>query len=154
MSAWTVGCPRPEDTGALGAALARASTPGTVAALVGELGAGKTCFAKGVGQGLEVLEVVVSPTFILIAQYEGRLPLLHADAYRLEQKDLPELGLEELLETWDGVALLEWADRFPDVLPPDHLVVRFVNHDLEITSTGPIHDEVLDRWRKAWFDPG
>lgn len=139
-------------TQALGRALARvAPDRGLVVALVGDLGAGKTAFAQGVGQGLEVGVPIVSPTFVLVAEYEGTRPLLHADVYRIEEQDLPGVGLEELLETWPGVALVEWADRFVDILPDDHLVVRLeVEEDqrlLSVEATGPAAAAALAAWR-------
>lgn len=117
-----VRCPDVAATRALGEALGRAATPGTVVALDGELGAGKTVLAKGVGAGLEVTTRVTSPTFVLVAVHEGRLPLWHADLYRLgDDSELDVLGLEDAA---DGVLLVEWASRFPDVLPTDHLEVH------------------------------
>ncbi|MCB9759322.1 MAG: tRNA (adenosine(37)-N6)-threonylcarbamoyltransferase complex ATPase subunit type 1 TsaE [Alphaproteobacteria bacterium] len=112
-----------DETRALGAALGALAPAGLVVALQGDLGAGKTCFSQGVGQGLGVRGPVTSPTFILLAVHEGgRLPLYHADLYRLgDPSELDELGLEEVLGS-DGVALVEWADRFPELMPADHVV--------------------------------
>ena len=151
---WTLVSPDPDTTRALGRTLGRVAGAGVVVALVGDLGAGKTCFAQGVGQGLEVADAVVSPTFVLIAEHEGRLPLLHADAYRLAAHELPGLGLEEAIEGWPGVALVEWADRFPEVLPCDRLEVHLTEapegRRVAIAATGPLHDAVLEVWRDAW----
>ena len=149
---WNVICATNEDTQALGSLLGLCATSGSVVALVGDLGAGKTSFAQGVGVGLGVAQPVVSPTFVLVAEYpDGRLPLLHADTYRLEAGELEGTGLEESLEQWPGIALVEWADRFPEVLPGDHLVVR-LNYEgagraVSISATGPEHQILLDRWR-------
>ena len=120
-----------DDTRELGAALGRAVDGPAVVALVGDLGAGKTSLAQGVGYGLEVDEDVVSPTFTLVAEYEGRLALLHADVYRLGARELEQIGLEEQLEDWPGLALVEWADRFPDVVPLDHVTCQ-----LRVTEAG------------------
>lgn len=119
----TVYAPDPDATFAAGERLGRAAGPGTCVALVGDLGAGKTLFAKGVGAALGIHRVQ-SPTFaILQAHTGGRLPFWHADLYRLDGPDaLEQLGLEEVIG--DGVLLVEWADRFPEVLPADHLEVR------------------------------
>ncbi|MCB9666028.1 MAG: tRNA (adenosine(37)-N6)-threonylcarbamoyltransferase complex ATPase subunit type 1 TsaE [Alphaproteobacteria bacterium] len=140
-----------DETRALGAALGRLALPGTVVALVGDLGAGKTAFAQGVGEGLGLAHGVQSPTFVLVDEHHGgRLPLVHADLYRLEEAgQLEQLGLEERLEAGDAVGLVEWADRFPHVLPADHLEVRLV-HDgarrrLEIEATGPWHARLAER---------
>lgn len=135
-------CPTADHTFALGEALGRAATPGTVVALIGPLGAGKTVFARGVGAGLEVRTRVQSPTFVIVqAHTGGRLPLWHADLYRLEGDDeIEQLGLEELL-LGDGVVLVEWADRFPGLLPEDHLRVVLAGdgdaREVTVSATGP-----------------
>ncbi len=149
---WQVDCKRPEDTARLGDALGRACAAPAVVALVGPLGAGKTCFAQGVGDALGVVEPVFSPTFVLVAEYWGRLPLLHADVYRLEAQELLETGLEESLESWPGLALVEWADRFPGLLPLDHLraelAVTPTGRRLTVTAAGPQSSALLVRWRE------
>lgn len=112
------------ETEALGAALGRLLQPGDVLALVGDLGAGKTCLARGVAAGLGIDEPVTSPTFILVAEYTTArgFPLYHADCYRFEQAtaEAQAIGLDELLLD-DGVAIVEWAERIETLLPPDHL---------------------------------
>lgn len=134
----TFSCPLPTDTEALGERLAALLAPGVVVALGGELGAGKTVFARGVGRGLGVQTRVQSPTFIIVQWHEGgRLQLAHADLYRLgDDEELEHLGIPEL--TRDGVLLVEWASRFPDVLPPDHLevVLREVEMGREVEMVG------------------
>ena len=108
------------ETETLGAALGRLLQPGDVLALVGDLGAGKTCLARGVARGLGIDEPVTSPTFILVAQYAtaAGFPLYHADCYRLEQAaaEALDIGLDELLLD-DGVAIVEWAERIESLLP-------------------------------------
>jgi tRNA threonylcarbamoyladenosine biosynthesis protein TsaE len=100
------------DTEALGARLGEASRPGDVLLLEGPLGAGKTVLARGIARGLGVAGEVSSPTFVLVHQHLGRLPLVHADLYRLESRaEIDALGLLELAE--DGVLVVEWADRAP-----------------------------------------
>jgi tRNA threonylcarbamoyladenosine biosynthesis protein TsaE len=112
------------ETEALGAALGQLLLPGDVLALVGDLGAGKTCLARGVARGLGIDEPVTSPTFILVAQYSSAagFPLYHADCYRFEQAttEAMDIGLDELLLD-DGVAIVEWAERIEALLPADHL---------------------------------
>jgi tRNA threonylcarbamoyladenosine biosynthesis protein TsaE len=105
--------------------------PGTVVALVGHLGAGKTRLAQAVAEAFGVnRDAVTSPTFVLLQEYAGRLPLYHFDAYRLRDVDeFLALGADELLWS-DGVCLVEWADRVIDALPVDRILV-------EIEPVGP-----------------
>lgn len=152
---WTVRLDSADETRAFGRALGRVAEPGTVVALVGDLGTGKTVFAQGVGEGLGLDDGVVSPTFVLVAEHCGRLDLLHADLYRVEEAaELEGIGFEEQLEHWPGVALVEWADRFPEVLPLDHLRVELSGtghgRQARVRATGERHGRVEGRWRVAW----
>ncbi len=112
-----------------------------VIALVGELGSGKTCFTKGLALGLGVSPdtIITSPSFSLINEYEGRHTLFHLDVYRLESlSDFLSAGLEEYFYQ-DGVVVMEWADRWPEILPEWKLEVGFViiDHSLrKITLSG------------------
>ena len=120
-----------DDTAHLGILLADALEPGIVVALVGNLGAGKTRLVQAIAAAMGVeREDVNSPTFVLIQEYDGRLPIYHFDAYRLRDTDeFLELGADELMDS-QGVCLIEWADRVADVLPGDRLRI-------EIEITGP-----------------
>ena len=110
-------------TRALGAALAHAARPGDVLALMGDLGAGKTQFAKGFGAGLGVADIVTSPSFVLMAEYAGRLPLFHLDLYRLaDARDAMAGGLLDERQA-EGVTLIEWGERLRDALPAARLDV-------------------------------
>ena len=120
-----------------------------VVSLVGDLGAGKTTLAKGIGAGLGVAETIRSPTFVLVSEYRtGRVPLFHADLYRLGAVDeLDILGLDEAVQ--EGIVLVEWASRFPEVLPPDHLVVTLTDEAegrrVHIEGTGDAARTVVGR---------
>lgn len=106
-----------EATREIGARLGQQARPGDIFAVCGDLGAGKTCLIQGVAAGLGVAEPVTSPTFILIAEYAGRLPLYHVDLYRTDSLDeIRALGLEELLRG-EGVTVIEWADKAEALLP-------------------------------------
>ncbi len=116
-----------EETEKIGACLARTLEPGDVITLIGEIGAGKTAFARGLARGLGVPDgSVASPSFVLVRQYtSGRMPLYHADLFRLES--MPQtagVGLEECYEA-GGVTLIEWANKVPGVLPEQFLEIRF-----------------------------
>ena len=111
-------------TRAVAAVVADLLEPGDVLLLVGGLGAGKTEFTKGLAAGLGVREPVVSPTFTLVRAYEGRLPLVHVDVYRLDRgTDVLDLGLEDLAGD-DGVVVVEWGDLAAGFVPGEHLEVR------------------------------
>ena len=107
----------PEETQAIGERLGARLGPGAVIACTGALGAGKTCFLQGLARGLGVTGDVTSPTFVLVNQYRGRLPVYHLDAYRTGSlTELVELGIEEMLHG-DGVTVIEWADKLLPLLP-------------------------------------
>ncbi|MWJ30773.1 MULTISPECIES: tRNA (adenosine(37)-N6)-threonylcarbamoyltransferase complex ATPase subunit type 1 TsaE [Saccharibacillus] len=108
------------DTARLAGYFAALAQPGTVIALDGDLGAGKTKFSQGFAAALGVRGIVNSPTFTLIKEYEGRLPLYHMDVYRITQDEAEDLGLDEYFEG-RGVSLVEWASIIPDLLPAGRL---------------------------------
>jgi tRNA threonylcarbamoyladenosine biosynthesis protein TsaE len=125
MNTLTISLPDLCHTQALGQQLGRLLFPGAVVALVGSLGAGKTHLARAIAEGLEVPDsrVVTSPTFVLIQEYTGRLPIYHFDAYRLNGVvPFADLGVHEYLEG-EGVCLIEWADRVAACLPEEYLQV-------------------------------
>jgi tRNA threonylcarbamoyladenosine biosynthesis protein TsaE len=108
--------------------LAKLLQPGDVIALEGDLGAGKTTFTKGLAEGLEIKKTVNSPTFTIIKEYQGRLPLYHMDVYRLEDSD-EDLGFDEYFEGL-GVTVVEWAHLIKDQLPLELLTI-YLTHDDE-----------------------
>ena len=116
---------------ALGEEIAPSLKAGDVLVLNGDLGAGKTTFTKGLAKGLGVKEIVKSPTFTIIREYQsGRLPLYHMDVYRLEDGGAEDLGLEEYFDG-DGVSVVEWAQFAEDELPDDYLSISFKRTDRE-----------------------
>ena len=135
-------------THALGVALGRAAAAGHCFALDGDLGAGKSALARGIARGLGIDGPIPSPTYTLVSVYEaGRVPLVHADWYRLGDADeLEQLGWEEWV---DGghVLVVEWASRFADALPTDHLQIVLIDQAFAsgegrratLTATGPRH---------------
>ena len=112
-----------EETQALGERLGSRLGRGDVVACIGPLGAGKTCFLQGLARGLGVTADVTSPTFVLINQYRGRMPVYHVDAYRTGSlTELVDVGLEEMLHG-EGVTIVEWADKLLPLLPPRTITV-------------------------------
>jgi len=121
-----------EETFTIGKVLGEISESGTVYALIGELGAGKTVLAKGIAKGLGVDEEPSSPTFVIMNEYEGKFPFYHFDVYRITQADeLDILGYQDFFCS-DGVCVIEWADKIIDELPKDTVIIEisiFENKD-------------------------
>ena len=114
----------PEQTQAVGRVLGEQAQAGDVYLLTGSLGAGKTCLTQGIAWGLGVTEYARSPTFVLMTRYQGRMVLHHMDLYRIgDPWEAWDLGLEEQL-TGDGVCVVEWADRAPEIFPQDSLWIE------------------------------
>ena len=144
-AAWTTESHRARETIDLGRRIGRASRPGDVVALVGDLGSGKTRLAKGMAEGLGAASAreVTSPTFVICREYlGGRIPFYHLDAYRLTgAADLEAVGSDEIL-SGDGLSAVEWADRAAGALPADHLEIRLdvtgeTTRRLTLTPHGP-----------------
>lgn len=119
-----------EETIALGNRLGLLLQPNMLLTLSGDLGAGKTTFTKGIGQGLGITKVINSPTFTILKQYQGRLNLSHFDAYRLEGQD-DDLGFEEIFDS-DDVCVVEWANFIEGILPVDRLTIEIKKIDENI----------------------
>jgi tRNA threonylcarbamoyladenosine biosynthesis protein TsaE len=114
----------PEETRNIGKEIGRKAFAGALIALCGDLGSGKTTFVQGIAEGLEVKSFVTSPTFVIINQYKGRLPLFHIDIYRLRSfEDMYELGYEEFFYG-DGVTTIEWAQKIEELLPDEYLRIE------------------------------
>jgi tRNA threonylcarbamoyladenosine biosynthesis protein TsaE len=114
----------PEETRAIGEAIGTLFRPGDVVTLTGDLGAGKTCFVQGAARSLGVTTRVTSPSFILMREYDGIIPVIHIDVYRLDNvQELLDLGFEELLEP-SHVIFVEWGDAVRRVLPESFLEVE------------------------------
>jgi tRNA threonylcarbamoyladenosine biosynthesis protein TsaE len=132
----------PDETVALGARLGRVAEPGDLLCLWGELGAGKTQVAKGIATGLGVASTVNSPTFILMNEYAGRIPLFHVDLYRLaDAADALAGGVIDDRQT-DGLTVVEWPERMGDVLPQARVDIRIAGtgdepRDIEVATLDP-----------------
>jgi len=113
----------------LGMELGKSARPGTVYALYGELGSGKTVLARGIARGLGITDDITSPTFTLLEIYEGAPPLYHFDLYRIERvSEFVELGFEEYWEG-DGVSVIEWAERAAGLLPESTIRIYLEYHN-------------------------
>lgn len=114
----------PESTLLLGERLARLLKPGAVVAFYGDLGAGKTTMIKGFARGLGVTETVKSPSFVIITEYQGRVPVYHIDLYRIRStEELVEIDLDTYLQS-DGISFIEWAERAEGLLPEKTIRIK------------------------------
>ncbi len=153
----------PEQTMAIGARFAKLCLPDDVVGLQGTLGAGKTCFAKGMACGLGVKDerAVTSPSFVLMKSHKGSLVLYHFDAYRLScSDDLEAIGCQETFQS-GGVSVIEWADHVRGCLPEDHFVVMITvtgekSRELRLRASGEAtvarlgqFSAALAQWRKV-----
>ena len=114
----------PEETQKLGRRIGQLALPGDVFLLAGELGAGKTCLTQGIAWGLGINEYTLSPTFVIMRELYGRLPLYHIDLYRLDRlEESLDLGLDDYLYG-NGVCVIEWAEKALSILPTEHLLIK------------------------------
>ncbi|HTU17064.1 MAG TPA: tRNA (adenosine(37)-N6)-threonylcarbamoyltransferase complex ATPase subunit type 1 TsaE [Gemmataceae bacterium] len=141
-------------TQAFGRQLGQRLWPGSVVALVGELGAGKTQLARAIAEGIGIPDsrVVTSPTFVLVQEYAARLPIYHFDAYRLHREaEFADLGVHEYFEG-EGVCLVEWADRVSGCLPAEHLHIALsvtgpTSRRAVIKGRGSAYEQLLAEWK-------
>ncbi|MDI6716546.1 MAG: tRNA (adenosine(37)-N6)-threonylcarbamoyltransferase complex ATPase subunit type 1 TsaE [Actinomycetota bacterium] len=145
-----------EETWELAKRLAPMLSRGDVINLCGDLGAGKTVFAKGLADGLGIDEPVTSPTFTIVKEYQGNLPFYHFDVYRLSSPDeLEELGADEYFYG-DGVTVIEWGDKVEELLPDIRLeikMIRLVDDDFRRLEVLPYGNE-WERKVKEWLVAG
>jgi tRNA threonylcarbamoyladenosine biosynthesis protein TsaE len=144
----------PGDTHRLGLELGRLLDAGDLVCLSGDLGSGKTVLSKGIAQGLEVSHerAVRSPSFVLMQCYRGRVPMYHADLYRLEGPlDIADIGLRDVLGG-DGVAVIEWANKLEAFLPSERLDITLAHQTEEtrlitIQPQGSYYCQLVERWQ-------
>jgi tRNA threonylcarbamoyladenosine biosynthesis protein TsaE len=138
----------PEQTQRLGVRLGELALPGDIFLLVGGLGTGKTCLTQGVAWGLDIQEYTMSPSFVLVRELHGRLPLYHIDLYRLDHlEEIADLGLDDYLYG-DGVCVIEWAEKGLSLLPAEHLLIEIsylsdTERTFQIKSSGQRYIEIL-----------
>ena len=137
----------PEETQALGEKIGKTLKRGDVIALIGDLGTGKTCLTQGIARGVGIApnEIVSSPSYILINEYNGTVPIYHIDLYRLENgEEIAELGLSEYVEG-DGICIIEWAERMADALPDSCIKIDITLADVNaLQSADEVSESILD----------
>ena len=141
-----------EETKKIGESLGRHLFPGAIISLVGDLGSGKTCFVQGLARGLQIkgADYVTSPSFVLVREYLGRIPLYHLDFYRLEAEQIQNLALEEYFYK-DGATVMEWGDKVEKLLPGAYLKIKFKFADkadknsrkIKLIAHGEIYQEII-----------
>jgi tRNA threonylcarbamoyladenosine biosynthesis protein TsaE len=143
----------PEETQHLGQALGGLVEPGDIILLAGALGAGKTCLTQGLARGLGINDTTPSPTFVIMREFAGRLPLYHMDFYRLEFNEIGDLGLDDYLYG-QGVCAIEWADKGLGVMPAEHLLIEMDyagenERRLRLTPRGAHYEALATRLKKT-----
>jgi len=127
-----------DQTHKLGQIIGELSRAGDIILLSGPLGAGKTCLAQGIAKGMDIHENTASPSYVLLREFSGRIPLYHLDLYRLEFNEIGELGLDDYLYG-QGVCVIEWAERGQYLLPAHHLqlTLNYSNDTTRLISIEP-----------------
>ncbi len=140
----------PEETQKLGVYIGESARAGDIYLLTGGLGTGKTCLTQGIAWGLDIEEYALSPSFVLIRELRGRLPLYHIDLYRLDRaEEVDELGLDEYLNG-NGVCVIEWAEKGLSILPPEHLLIEIsylgeTDRRFRFKASGQHYVDLVDR---------
>ena len=143
-----------EETRKIGMKLGKLAASGDVIFLVGTLGAGKTCLTQGIARGLSIDEYTASPSFVLVREHRGKLPLYHIDLYRLDRiEEVAQLGLDDYLYG-NGVCVVEWADKGLSVLPEEHLLIEMqivspMKRKLSFMPRGTRYLEMLSKLNSA-----
>jgi tRNA threonylcarbamoyladenosine biosynthesis protein TsaE len=149
MSKLSIVSHSPEETQKLGMRLGELAQAGDVFLLVGDLGSGKTCLTQGIAWGLGIKEYALSPSFVIIRELKGRLPLYQIDLYRLDRiEESMDLGLDDYLYG-QGVCVLEWAEKALSILPPENLLIQIeylaeTERSLHLQSRGKRYSEIIE----------
>jgi len=148
----------PEQTQSLGKHLGGLAQAGDIYLLTGNLGSGKTCLTQGIAWGLGVKEYAFSPSFVIVREYHGRLPLYHIDLYRLDRvEEVIDLVLEEYFYG-EGICVVEWAEKGMDVMPRENLSIKLdyistIDRSLEMNANGERYLQLLESLKeelKTW----
>lgn len=144
----------PEQTQKFGTRIGQLALPGDIFLLVGGLGAGKTCLTQGIAWGLDIKEYAASPSFVVIRELHGRLPLYHIDFYRLDHlEEIAELGLDDYLYG-NGVCVVEWAKKGLSLLPQEHLLIEMsylsdTERSLKLKPSGKRYRQIVAQLKQC-----
>ncbi|MEF9992185.1 MAG: tRNA (adenosine(37)-N6)-threonylcarbamoyltransferase complex ATPase subunit type 1 TsaE [Paraclostridium sp.] len=141
-----------EQTREIGYKLGNLLTPKSVVCLIGDLGAGKTTMTQSLAQALEVDDYITSPTFTIVNEYEGKMPLYHFDVYRIGSSDeMYDIGFDEYING-DGVCIIEWANLIDDILPDEYLYIEMnykeTGREMILTPKGEKYEEIVKELAK------
>ncbi len=149
----------PEQTKRMGVRVGKLAKPGDVILLIGTLGAGKTCLTQGIARGLGINEYTASPSFVLVREYQSRLPLYHIDLYRLDKiEEMAQVGLDDYL-CGNGVCVVEWADKGLGILSEEYLLIKIqfissTKRKLTFVPRGARYKEMLSKLKAGRQDTG
>ena len=137
-----------EETIELGKKIGNCLRKGDVIAMQGTLAAGKTTITKGIAQSLDISETITSPTFCLISEYEGKMPLYHFDVYRIGSSDeMYDIGYDEYING-DGVCIIEWANLIDDILPDEYLYIELkykdMSREMTLNPVGEKYEKIVE----------
>ncbi len=147
----------PEQTQKIGINLGKLALPGDIFLLVGSLGTGKTCLTQGIAWGLDIKEYTLSPSFVIMRELYGRLPLYHVDLYRLDRiEESMELGLDDYLYG-SGVCVVEWAEKALSILPAEHLLIKIdylsdTERSFQLKPSGKRYLEIVAQLKTSPLD--
>lgn len=141
-----------EQTKKIGYKLGQLLTPKSVVCLIGDLGAGKTTMTQSLAKALEVDDYITSPTFNIVNEYEGRMPLYHFDVYRIGSSDeMYDIGFDEYIDG-EGVCIIEWANLIEDILPNEYLYIEMnykeTGREMILTPKGEKYEEIVKELTK------
>lgn len=136
-----------DQTRKIGYKLGKLLQPGSVICLIGDLGAGKTTMTQSLAQALEVDDYITSPTFTIVNEYEGRMPLYHFDVYRIGSSDeMYDIGYDEYINS-DGVCIIEWANLIEDILPEEYLYIELrykeMGREMILNPIGKTYEKIV-----------
>ena len=140
----------------MGKRIGKIALPGDVFLLSGNLGAGKTCFTQGVAWGLGIEEYAMSPSFVIVRELRGRLPLYHIDLYRLDcVEETTDLGLDDYIYD-HGVCVIEWAEKALNILPKEHLLIKIsysneTERCFQMKPSGQRYEDIVGQLRQIYY---
>ena len=145
---------KPEETQEIGRRIGALSQPGDVILMTGDLGSGKTCLTQGIAQGLGIREHALSPTFVIMREMHGRLPLYHVDLYRLDRlEETEDLGLDDYFYD-GGVSVVEWAEKAMSLMPSERLLIEIeyvsdTHRKIRLRPIGTRYEEIVGQLRQV-----